>query len=236
MKRSHFYILVAAIGLLVLLAIFALYANDTETSPVTTITNTTEPQSVPSEPTESTTPISTTTAAGTFIIDPAIPIEERCTPVTLACLAAQPEWSPATEFNGMKRVDPLELSMFTGDIELQETVLGKTRDVFTLVQPSGELTEKYCADRNIAVPNAICPKYALPTYNEFAIKITDTDEIVHAYELVNNNSTTYVPYCVPSLEYCDGLGGDSAVGRDAIPHKIGIMIWQWDDINKKTRA
>jgi hypothetical protein len=98
MKRTHFYLLATAIGLLILLSVFALYKNDTTNGPVaSTIIPAAEP-------------LSTTTANGdTFITDQSIPIVERCTPVTRACLEVQPEWGPTMATTGIERVEPGEL-------------------------------------------------------------------------------------------------------------------------------
>jgi hypothetical protein len=222
MKRSHFYILAAAIGLLTLLALVAIITNQTAVAPAATTGNNDPTQLTPTEPTESIEPLSTTTANGeTFIIDPAIPIEERCTPVTLACLEAQPEWGPTEEVEGMRRVDPRELTLFDDNFPYELANYRFTSNFATVSVMDDEKSD-YCNQWGINPDLNVCSKYGPEVYQELAITSVDTGEVIHAFKL-NENYSLLNQLGSPMGGGIINIGGGSRI-RNGI--RIGPVYWE----------
>jgi hypothetical protein len=238
MKRAHFYILTAAIGLLLILAI-VVFTNEPDVAPGDTAGNTTQPQPAPTEPAERTAPLSTTTAAGTFIIDPAIPINERCTPVTLACLEAQPEWNPTMATTGIERIDPSELTLFDGTYQLDYQSVPRSTDPFTFVTAKDEHDPAYCAQYDLTGLDLFirdegplepsCSIYPPEAYQEFVI-LDENEAVVHAYRLSDKYSLLELRAGVQLMGRVNSVGAGCCNSQYST--SLSLSFINWSDYNQ----
>lgn len=140
-------------------------------------------------------PQSTTTDSGeTVITDSRVPLSERCSPVTRACLEAQPEWDPTTVSPAMRKIDPSDLTLFNDDLpyELESHPVNDLKHKhLTFVTVKTEDDPAYCEQYGVTVSEergTRCAIYGPEAYTELAIVSTETNEVIHAYELINGYS------------------------------------------------
>jgi hypothetical protein len=220
-------------------AVFAVHTWNVDTAePVVAIesnnvTNTTQVIEEASDPIA--TLLSTTTAAGdTFIIDPSIPIEDRCTPVTLACLEAQPEWNPTVATTGINRIDPSELTLFDGTYELDYQPVPRSTDPFTLVTAKDQHDPAYCDQYDLSNfnPNVregyndvpYCSIYPPEAYQEFVI-LDENDEVVHAYRLTENYSLLHYMATVVIMGQVSTVGAACCSGPNDLSLSLTPSPW-----------
>jgi hypothetical protein len=132
---------------------------------------------------------STTTPNGTFIIDQSVPIEDRCTPVTLACLEVQPEWNPTVAVEGMRRVEaPVAYPVDDPELQTRDHInfVSETlRSTYTPEDCNGyeQLTKQEQLDTL-----QVCSAYDPEQYQHINIYERNTGAPIHALQLDSNFS------------------------------------------------
>jgi len=173
--------------------------------------------------------LSTTTASGnTFIIDPEIPLAERCasssikTTITLECLEVQPEWNPTYSAPGIERIDPSKFTYLNEsvDVEIKSGTPG-----LAIMVAEGEFAPEHCEQFGSPSDVVSCARYGPEVYTELAIVNLFTKEVVHAYRITEN----YSLLSTKIWSNQDAFGGYGLHFSNRNDGSISFSLSLWDD-------
>lgn len=130
---------------------------------------------------------STTTATGnTYITDLSVPIQGRCEVITLECLQAQPEWNPTPSARGIQRIGSDELTILDDANVFTSNIQG-----ILVAKQQFRGGKEYCSLTNThpSIANFVsCSEFGPSMYREIAYLNTETEEVLHAFRLIDGYS------------------------------------------------